>query len=187
MSCCLAKSGSIFEKRNHVKRQIPRGEPRIFPFVRHRDDVAVEKVLPLAVAAVAALRRRRRLRGIAIEPVVDHVMVKLLAPKQPRVSLTGDARASLLMPARKDGVVEFVGLAPTLRKMSVETRQRPRGCFIFRREPQTNRLRLCPLRFRARSAAANFVPVFAGFTASVLPVHDVIRGTHLSRKADRLP
>jgi len=33
-----------------VKGQIPGGEPRIFPFVRHRDDVVTDHVEPFAVA-----------------------------------------------------------------------------------------------------------------------------------------
>src|SRR6266480_7551968 len=37
-----------FRKRDHMEGKIPRGEPGIFPFVRHRDDVAVEKMSPFA-------------------------------------------------------------------------------------------------------------------------------------------
>ena len=35
---------------NHVKGQVPGGVPRIFPFVRHRDHVAVVHVVPVVVA-----------------------------------------------------------------------------------------------------------------------------------------
>src|SRR6266480_4506033 len=71
-----------FRKWNHVESEVPCREPGIFPFVRHRDDVAVEKMGPFAVAAEVSLRRRRWLRGIASEPVANDVIVKLLTPKQ---------------------------------------------------------------------------------------------------------
>ena len=47
-----------FRKWNHVESEVPCREPGIFPFVRHRDDVAVEKMSPFAVAAEVSLRRR---------------------------------------------------------------------------------------------------------------------------------
>ena len=43
--------------RQHVKRQIPRRVPRVLPFVGHRDDVAIEQVRPVVIAAVFAARR----------------------------------------------------------------------------------------------------------------------------------
>ena len=55
----LANSRINHRERDAMKRQIPRGEPRIFPFVRHRNDVGVVQVLPIGVAAVFAFRRRR--------------------------------------------------------------------------------------------------------------------------------
>ena len=36
---------------------------------------------PLMIAAVAALRRRRRIARIAIEPLFHHVVIKLLGPQ----------------------------------------------------------------------------------------------------------
>ncbi len=43
-----------------VKRQIPGGEPRVLPAVRHRDDVGGLEVLPLPIAAEQAALRRRK-------------------------------------------------------------------------------------------------------------------------------
>ncbi len=40
-----------------VKRQIPRRVPRIFPFVRHRDDVGVAQMPPVGIRARACGRR----------------------------------------------------------------------------------------------------------------------------------
>src|SRR5438552_5211419 len=47
-----------FRKWNHVESEVLCREPGTFPFVRHRDDVAVEKMSPFAVAAEVSLRRR---------------------------------------------------------------------------------------------------------------------------------
>jgi len=46
-------------ERNHVEGGVPRGKPRVFPFVGHREDVARVKVVPIRVAApLAGLQRR---------------------------------------------------------------------------------------------------------------------------------
>ena len=55
---------------DHVKRQVPRREPRILPFVGHGDDVAVVRCASRGSAASAA-RGRGRLRGVALEPILD--------------------------------------------------------------------------------------------------------------------
>ena len=98
-------------QRHAVKRQVPRGEPRIFPFVRHGNHVGVVQMLPVVVAAVLAFRRRRRLGRIALQPFRHVVVIKLFAPDharerlalhQPRVGI-GD----VLLQAG----VKFVGLA----------------------------------------------------------------------------
>ena len=48
-------------ERDAVEGQVPGGVPGILPLVRHREDVGVVEVRPVAVAAVPALGRRRRL------------------------------------------------------------------------------------------------------------------------------
>src|ERR1700751_4663544 len=47
-------------ERNTVESQIPRRVPRIFPFVRHGDDVVVVEMSPILVSSVLPLFRRRR-------------------------------------------------------------------------------------------------------------------------------
>ena len=42
-------------ERQHVEGQVPGGEPGVLPLVRHRDDVVVVHVEPLAVAHLASL------------------------------------------------------------------------------------------------------------------------------------
>ncbi len=74
-------------ERHHVKREIPGRVPRIFPLVGHRQHVAVEEMGPVVIAAVLAVLRGRGLRGIALQPGCDNVLVKLLGPEQAGVSL----------------------------------------------------------------------------------------------------
>ena len=68
-------------KRNAVKRQIPRGIPRILPFVGHGNNVVVVKMRPVLVAAVPSAVRRLRTRRIAFEPRAHVVVIKLFGPE----------------------------------------------------------------------------------------------------------
>ena len=70
-----------------MERQIPRGVPRIFPLVGHRDDVGVVQIRPIVISALEALRIGRRLRRIAPKPAAHVVVIALLAPQQPRERL----------------------------------------------------------------------------------------------------
>src|SRR5207248_677020 len=94
--------------------------PRILPFIRHQDDVAIVQMLPFAVAPVPALRWRRRLIGIAREPVLDDVVVKLLAPKQASVGLPRDALRVGREIRRDARAVEIVGLSLALAENPLE-------------------------------------------------------------------
>ena len=75
---------------NAVKRQVPCRVPWILPLVWHGDDVLIIKVRPFLVAAVPALRRWRGARGIALQPRLYVVMIKLLRPQHPRKRLPHD-------------------------------------------------------------------------------------------------
>src|SRR5206468_6411554 len=50
-----------------MKREVPGGEPRIFPLVRHRDDMIADHVEPLAVAHLPG-RRPHRIVAVFLEP-----------------------------------------------------------------------------------------------------------------------
>ena len=135
-------------ERNHVKRQIPRREPRILPRVRHRKNVAAEHVFPLAVAPLlAALRRRRRAR-IALAPIRDHVVIKLFAPQQARVALPdhhvlrareirrGHRRVKLIRLAnpRCEHRLEFLPKRRPLRLLRLRVEPQPHHARRARRE-----------------------------------------------------
>ena len=80
----LGELGIDQRERDAVEREVPGRVPGILPLVRHRDDVGVVEVAPVGVAPVLALGRRRRLVGIAVEPLGHVVVVELLASRSCR-------------------------------------------------------------------------------------------------------
>src|SRR5262249_4948996 len=60
-----------FRKRDHVERQVPCGEPWVFPLIRHRDNIPVEKVRPLSISTEVSLRWRRWLCRITRQPFAN--------------------------------------------------------------------------------------------------------------------
>ena len=64
-------------ERNHVERQVPRGEPGIFPLVGHRNDIATVEVCPFPVAALPAGLRRWRHARVPRQPVLNDIVIKL--------------------------------------------------------------------------------------------------------------
>src|SRR5689334_5180093 len=68
----LFREFTIYERERHaVKRQVPRGVPRILPLVGHRDHVGVVKVRPFLVAAIESLSRGLRMPRITLEPALE--------------------------------------------------------------------------------------------------------------------
>ena len=68
-SCSLAKSDVDHRQRDHVERQVPRREPRVLPLVRHREDVGVGQVLPVArCARSAGSPAAAACRVVAVQP-----------------------------------------------------------------------------------------------------------------------
>ncbi len=137
----LGELGVDDGQRHAVERQVPRGVPRVLPLVRHRDDVGVEQVAPLRVASMHALRRRRRLRRIALEPFLHDVVVVLLRPQQAGQALAHHRRGVVGDVGWNDGGVELVGLALARRHRVVEVGERRRAGEVLgtpRREPQAD-------------------------------------------------
>ena len=64
-----------------VKREIPCRVPRVLPLVRHRDDVVVEHVEPLAVPDMSVRLRIERIDAVLAQPHVDVEEVVLLRPE----------------------------------------------------------------------------------------------------------
>ena len=108
-----------------MKRQVPRREPGVLPFVGHRDDVRIVQVPPLPIPSVLALARWFRLPRIPIEPLVDVEVVELLAPEQAGIRLPLHATHILVFQRAMDHVIKLVGFLFPARKCRVE---RLEGC-----------------------------------------------------------
>src|SRR5262249_33981765 len=64
-----------------VKSEVPRGEPRILPLVRHGGDAHRVEMPPAAIAADVALGGRGEGGIVAVEPDVDVEQIALLVPE----------------------------------------------------------------------------------------------------------
>ena len=74
-------------ERNAMEGEVPRRVPRILPLIRHRHDALIVEVAPFGIAPVLSLRRRRGLARIAVKPILDDIIIELLAPKHSRQRL----------------------------------------------------------------------------------------------------
>ena len=86
-NCSLAKSRSTMPSGNRVESQVPRRVPGVFPLVRHRDDVFVHHVEPLAVPEFATATVEG-VRMVLLQPAVTVEEEELLAPQHPGDRLT---------------------------------------------------------------------------------------------------
>ena len=107
-----------------MKRQIPRREPRIFPFVRHGKHVVAVEMRPVVIAAVLAFRWRRRLGRIAVQPFLHVVVKKLFAPDHPRKSLALHHPCISVGNALLQPGVKFIRLTSSLIKYIIEIGKR---------------------------------------------------------------
>ncbi len=136
----LGELGIDHRQRNRVKGEIPPRVPRILPGVGHRDHVVVVEVRPRVIAPGPALRRRRRKAGVAEQPLVHVVMVKLLTPEQPREGLALHEAFVVRDFGGRQGLVELVRFGATLGEQVVERRTERRRAADERRQPQANHL-----------------------------------------------
>src|ERR671918_3204350 len=77
---------------------------------------------PLVIAAVAALRRRERVGGITLEPLLDHIVIELLRPEHARHRLAHDVLSVGCETRRSDGSVELIGLFSTFCERKIIAR-----------------------------------------------------------------
>jgi hypothetical protein len=111
-------------ERDAVEGEVPGGVPGILPFVRHQQHVCVVNVGPLMITAKSAPGRRRRLAGVALEPILDHVVVILLRPQQARQRLARNTPGIVGHRSREDFGVVLVSFAAAQIDHRVELRER---------------------------------------------------------------
>jgi hypothetical protein len=133
----LGKLGIDHRQRQAVESEVPGGEPRILPLVRHRQDFGTGDMLPVVIAAVFSCRRRLRLAGIAVQPFVHVVMKKLLAPDHPGESLAlHEALVGVVDLALQVGV-ELIGVVASLGEDGIKVGEGRRGFSTCRARRQS--------------------------------------------------
>ena len=179
MSCSLANCGSIARERDHVEREVPGGVPRVLPLVGHRDDVAVEQVRPVAVAA-----RRARLGGGGGWPgspssqSFDDVVVELLASRAARRTPAATTLPLLGVERRRRAARRRTRRPRAMRCVEDRVELRGRTASSAPRRSAQRRSRSVDLAAapgrRARSARRPSCRVRSGFTASRRPCDHVL-------------
>ena len=109
-------------ERDTVEAQIPCRVPRVFPLVGHDEDVVAVEMPPGGVPSAPACRGRSRLRGIAVEPALDVVVVELLAPHEAGEAATHDRRLLVRGAVGAERSVEGLGLSLAVDQHPLETR-----------------------------------------------------------------
>src|SRR5260221_11692809 len=71
-------------ERNTVERQVPGGIPGVFPLVWHRHDTLIVEVSPPGIASIPALRWWEWLGWIALQPLLNNIVIELFVPEHPR-------------------------------------------------------------------------------------------------------
>jgi len=97
-----------------VERQVPGGEPRVLPLVRHREHIVRGEVAPPPVAPAAPSGVDRLVRVVAGEPLGHVEPVVLTVPEEPGQRLPLDVPPLRVEPGGRDRVVEGVRLASSL-------------------------------------------------------------------------
>ena len=118
-------------QRDRVEGEVPGRVPRIFPLVRHRDHVAVDHVVPVAVPH--GPRSPVGPAGAVLgQPAVGVELVVLLGPQHAGHRLAHDVGAVGVGAGRNARLVEGVGLALARRENRIELGAKRR---CRRREP----------------------------------------------------
>src|ERR1700739_1294436 len=103
-----------------MEREVPGGIPGVLPFVRHRDDVAVVHMVPIAVSRCGLAQWVERIGTSFFQPLVYIVEVELLAPKHARKSLARHSRGIFIQIRRNYRGVELIGFSLASGKNLVE-------------------------------------------------------------------
>src|SRR4029453_1686021 len=96
---------------------------------------------PIMIAPLKSAGRRRGHRRLALQPLIDDVVIKLLAPEEAGCGLPNDASLRFVEWRYCDRAIKIVGVRDSRCKGFLEQRSKwIRGCFLFRKQSQRNRL-----------------------------------------------
>src|SRR5882724_1663242 len=97
---------------------------------------------PIMIARLESAGRRRGHRRVTFQPLIDDVVIKLLAPEKAGCGLPNDTSLRLVECCYCDGAIKIVCFRDPCCKGFLEQRSEwIRWCFLFRKQSQKNRMR----------------------------------------------
>src|SRR5713101_6379371 len=97
---------------------------------------------PIVIAPLESSGRRRGHRRVAFQPLIDDVVIKLLAPEKAGCGLPNDTSLRWVEWRNCDRAIKIICLRDPCCKGFPEQRSEwVRGCFLFRKQSQRNRMR----------------------------------------------
>ena len=109
--------------------KVPGCVPGVLPLVRHRDDIIVDHVEPLAIADRLFVSPVQRMGVMFLQPLVSVEVVVLFGPEHPGKGLAYEVDAVVirLESLRGQGVIELVRLLEPLVHYRIELSRTDRG------------------------------------------------------------
>src|SRR6266404_9550114 len=97
---------------------------------------------PIMIAPFESAGRRLGHRRVALQPLIDDVMIKLLAPEKASCRLPSDTSLRLVERRCCDRAIKIICFRDPCCKGFLEQRSKwILGCFLFSKQSQRNRMR----------------------------------------------
>src|SRR5438046_2265760 len=97
---------------------------------------------PIMIATLESAGRRLGHRRVAFQPLIDDVVIKLLAPEKAGRGLPNDTSLRSVEWCYCNRAIKIICFCDPCRKGFLEQRSEwIRGCFLFRKQSQRNRMR----------------------------------------------
>src|SRR6266481_6845916 len=97
---------------------------------------------PMMIAPLESAGRWRRHRRVAFQPLIDDVVIKLLAPEKAGCGLPNNTSLRSVEWRYCDRAIKIVCFRDSCCKDFLEqSSEWIRGCFLFRKQSQRNRMR----------------------------------------------
>src|SRR6266567_1824585 len=99
-------------------------------------------MLPIMIAPLESAGRRRGHRRVAFQPLIDDVVIKLLAPEKAGCGLPNDTSLRFVKWRYCDRAIKIICFRdPCCKGFREQRSERIRGCFLFRKQSQRNGMR----------------------------------------------
>ena len=118
----LGEVGIGDRQRDGMKGQVPGGVPGVFPLVRHRNDVVIDHVEPVAVPEDTA-RGVKGVGPVLLEPGIGVEVIELLGPQHAGEGLAHDMGRIERHRRGRQRLIKVVGLNLSYPDAGIESRE----------------------------------------------------------------